>query len=148
MFHRSGLFQKQWFAGLALFLIGVAAYVPALKGHFIWDDLWLVVENTLMRDTSGLLKCWLHPKPDHIPVTLSALWIQWHLGGGSPLIFHVVLMLTHALAAVLFWRVLLRLSIPDAWFCAALFAVHPVCAASAALISEQKNTISIVFYLL
>ena len=40
---RTGLLQKQWFAGLALFVIGVAAYVPALKGAFIWDDLWLVV---------------------------------------------------------------------------------------------------------
>jgi tetratricopeptide (TPR) repeat protein len=145
---RTGLLQKQWFAGLVLLVIGVAAYVPAIKGNFIWDDLWLVVENSLMRDATGFLNCWIHPKPDPIPVTLSALWIQWHLGGGSPLIFHVVLMLTHALAAFLFWRVLLRLSIPAAWFCAALFAVHPVCAASAALISEQKNTISIVFYLL
>src|SRR4051794_7087702 len=143
---RTGLLHKQWFAGLALIVVGIAAYFPALTGNFIWDDLWLVVENSLMRDTTGLLNCWLHPKPDPIPVTLSALWLQWHLGGGSPLIFHVVCMLTHAFAAFLFWRVLLRLHIPAAWFCAALFAVHPICAASAALISEQKNTISIVFY--
>lgn len=145
---RSGLLQKQWLAGVVLFVLGIAAYAPAIKGNFIWDDLWLVTENALMRDTTGLLNCWMHPKPDPIPVTLSALWIQWHLGGGSPLIFHIVSMLTHALAVLLFWRVLLRLSIPAAWFCAALFAVHPVCAASAAFISEQKNTISIVFYLL
>jgi tetratricopeptide (TPR) repeat protein len=145
---RTGLFQKQWLAGLALFVLGVAAYIPALNGKFIWDDLWLVVENSLMRDTTGLLHCWTHPKPDPIPFTLSALWLQWHLGGGSPLIFHIVSMLTQALAALLFWRVLLCLAIPAPWFCAALFAVHPVCAASAAFISEQKNTISIVFYLL
>lgn len=145
---RTGLLQKQWFAGLALFVLGVAAYLPSLTGGFIWDDLWLVVENSLMRDTTGLLNCWIHPKPDPIPVTLSALWIQWHIGGGSPLVFHIVSMLTHGLAVLLFWRVLLRLAIPAAWFCAALFAVHPVCAASAAFISEQKNTISIVFYVL
>jgi protein O-mannosyl-transferase len=145
---RTGLFQKQWLAGLALFVLAASVYIPALSGKFIWDDLWLVVENSLMRDTTGLLHCWTHPKPDPIPVTLSALWFQWHIGGGSPLIFHIVSMFAHALAALLFWRVLLRLSIPAAWFCAALFAVHPVCAASAAFISEQKNTISIVFYLL
>ena len=107
----------------------------------------MVVDNPLMNDAHGLLQLWLHPKPDPYPITLTALWLQWHLGGGTPLIFHVISVLTHALGAVLFWRVLLRLSIPAAWFIAALFAVHPVCAASAAWITEQKNTISIIFYL-
>ncbi|MEO6992521.1 MAG: tetratricopeptide repeat protein, partial [Lacunisphaera sp.] len=53
----------------------------------------------------------------------------------------------HGTAACLFGTLLQRLRIPGAWFAALLFALHPVCVESVAWISEQKNTLSTVFYL-
>jgi len=135
--------------GWAFLLAGLAllAYLPALKGGFIWDDDAHVTANPCIVGPLGLKEIWTSGDADYFPLTLTSFWAQHALWGLNPWPYHAVTVLFHALCAVLFWRVLLRLGVPGAWLGAALWALHPVQAESVAWISELKNTQSCLFYL-
>jgi len=131
-------------AGL-IFLLTFAAYWPVLGGQFIWDDPLLVEKNPLVTQTLNLRSVWFQTD---FPLTVVAFWSQWLVWGKSAGGYHTVNVLLHAINSVLVWRLLARLKIRGAWLAGAIFAVHPVCAASVAWISELKNTLSLPFFLL
>ena len=76
-----------------------------------------------------------------------AFWLEHALWGDSVRGYHVVSLLWHLISVSLVYFILVRLKIPGALLAAAIFAVHPVMVESVAWISEQKNTLSAVFYL-
>ena len=126
--------------GAGLFVLAYLAYLPALHGSFIWDDSVMVADNQMLRSARGLHDLWFTTRAvDPLPVTMTALWLQWHCWGGNPFGYHVVNVLAHGLGALLLWRVLLRFTSHPrlAWLAAAVFALHPVGVASAGWISEQ-----------
>lgn len=141
-----------WSAFLAPLLVVVAtvlAYGPALGGGFIWNDADYVTHPAL-RSWAGLGRIWTEfgATEQYYPLLHSAFWLQQAFWGDAPLGYHLVTVLAHAGAAVLFGLVLRRLAVPGAWLAAALFALHPVHVESVAWIAEQKNTFSLVLYLL
>jgi tetratricopeptide (TPR) repeat protein len=130
------------------FVAALIAYFPALKGDFLWDDAGHVT-NPALQSLSGLKRIWFEPgtTQQYYPLLHSAFWFEHRLWGDSPTGYHVANVLQHAIAATLFGVLLRRLAVPGAWFAAWLFLLHPVCVESVAWISEQKNTLSLVFYL-
>ena len=131
---------------LAIFL----AYLPALRGGFIWDDnSWTTNLSGLFRDASGLRSIWcdLTALQQYYPLSGTTFWLDYQIWKFWTPPYHVENVLLHALAALLFWRLLLRLQLPGAWLAAALFALHPVMVESAAWITERKNVLSLALYL-
>jgi len=133
---------------LLVFAAALVAYIPALSGGFIWDDAGHVTRADL-RSLAGLGRIWFEfgATQQYYPVLHSAFWFEHLLWGDSTVAYHLLNVLLHATAACLFARLLQHLAIPGAWLAALLFALHPVCVESVAWITEQKNTLSAVFYL-
>lgn len=148
--------------GLVLF-----CYWPALQGTLLWDDP-AHVPRPEMRSWTGLARIWtdVHATQQYYPVLFSAFWFEHLLWGDHTLGYHLANVVWHTTSCCLLALVLRRLWANPAiqpaagpaetrmvpagaeWLAAGLFAVHPVFVESVAWITEQKNTLSLVFYLL
>src|SRR5208282_5877769 len=106
-----------WQGGLIVLLVFLA-YLPALRGGFIWDDdCWTTNLSALFQDTSGLRLIWFQPTAlqQYYPLSGTTFWLDYQLWKFWTTPYHVENVLLHALAALLFWRLLLRLQLPGAW---------------------------------
>lgn len=133
---------------LALVAAVLAAYQPLFRAGFVWDDDAHVTAPAL-QSWSGLGRIWTEPgaTQQYYPLLHSLFWLEHRLWGDAAAGYHLANLALHAIAASLCGLVLQRLRIPGAWLAAAIFALHPVHVESVAWISEQKNTLSAVFYL-
>lgn len=133
----------------ALLAAVLAVYWPSLGGEFLWDDAGHITAPEL-QSWSGLARIWFEPgaTQQYYPLLHSAFWLEHHLWGEAALGYRLMNVLWHATSAWLLIALLRRLAVPGALFAGFLFALHPVAVESVAWITEQKNTLSTVFYLL
>lgn len=134
-------------AGLTIVMATFAAYGPAWRAGFIWDDDAHVTKPAL-RSISGLVRIWVEPgaTQQYYPVVHSFFWMEHKLWGDWVTGYHLVNIAIHAAAALLLLRILHLLQVPGAWLAAAVFALHPVQVETVAWVTELKNTLSAVFY--
>ena len=132
-----------------LVLITALVYHPAWHGGMLWDDE-AHLTSAALRGAGGLWRIWFDvgATQQYYPMVHSAFWLMDAVFGTGMLGYHLVNIGLHALAAWLVAVVLARLDIPGARLAAVIFALHPVHVESVAWITELKNTLSGVFYLL
>ena len=135
-------------ATTVLVLLTLLAYMPAVRGNFVWDDDAYVTKNPTLTSAQGLSRIWFEPSssPQYYPMVFTTFWLENHLWGLNPVGYHLVSIFLHVLGTALLWHLLVRLGIRGAWVAAMIFALHPVQVESVAWITERKNVLSGVFY--
>jgi protein O-mannosyl-transferase len=133
---------------IALVCLTLIAYWPALSGSMLWDDEGHVTKPVL-QSLGGLWRIWFDPgaTQQYYPLLHSAFWFEHQLWGDHLVGYHLVNIALHAASALLVAIAAGQLGLRGGWLAALVFALHPVHVESVAWISEQKNTLSTVFYL-
>src|ERR1700677_5093740 len=81
----------------ALLAVSLLAYLPALRGAFLWDDDAHVTKPPL-RSLHGLWRIWFEPgaTQQYYPLLHSAFWAKHRLWGDSALGYHLANVALHA----------------------------------------------------
>lgn len=149
---------------LIVAVIAIVPFLPALHGHWIYDDHSLIEGNPVvhslhwigrwftndfwatdaqtMRNGNGF-EYWR-------PLIIGSYAVDWRLSGGNPVWFHVMNTVWHGAVAALAF-VTLRRWIGATWpafLAAVLFAVHPTKAESVAWIAGRTDVLCMLFALL
>src|SRR6266403_2760539 len=135
---------------LLLAVTTILAYQPAWHGGFIWDDDAYITNNELLTAPDGLRRIWfsLDSPSQYFPLVYTVFRFEHSWWGLNPTGYHVVNILLHIANALLLWGLLARLRVPGAWVAGAIFALHPVQVESVAWITERKNVLMGLFFLL
>ena len=149
--------SRLWLAVLLLALTVLTILVFAPVRHFDFvsiDDHVYVQDNPFVR--SGVT--WARVTDVFVstyanfwhPLTILSLMADVALFGANPGALHVSNLVFHLLSTLLLFLVLRRMTRSDALsaFVAALFAVHPLHVESVAWISQRKDVLSTVFWML
>ena len=144
----------RWALAAMVALSAVVVYWNTLENGFVsWDDGDYVYQNPLLQGSLGSIWGELFKEDKHeqyYPLVFTSFWIEHKFVGTEPKLYHATQIALHAINSML-WLFVLRwlgVSLPAAALTAALFAVHPVNVASVSWVTERKNTLSGLFFLL
>jgi len=144
-------------------IVTVAAFLPSLRGEFLlWDDDANFTYNEGYRGFRAENLRWMFTNAfgHYMPLTWLTCALDYTLWGMNPVGYHATNLALHALNALLFFFLLRRLlrhaapdlAAPTAELAAAAgalcFSLHPLRVESVAWITERRDLLSGVFFLL
>lgn len=146
-----------------------AAFLPALQGEFLnWDDSVNLVENPRYRGLGWPQIQWMFTTTlmgHYIPVTWLSFGLSYVLGGMDPWGYHLANLGIHAVNAMLVYEIARRILaaargcgsqegrgtrpvVLASAFAALLWGVHPLRVESVAWITERRDVLCGLFFLL
>lgn len=138
-------------------IIGVVIFVafsPCLQNEFVnIDDNVYLYENLLIQDFSlkGIVNLLTTPyASNYHPLTGLTNMIEFHFFKLNPFPYHLNNIILHWIVSLLVW-ILLRLFIPNSFAClvgALFFAITPFKVESVAWISERKDLLYSLFFII
>jgi tetratricopeptide (TPR) repeat protein len=145
-------------------LLTFATFLPALQNDWVnWDDTDNFLQNPSYRGLGWTELKWMWTTQmlrHYIPLSWMTLGLDYKLWGMDPFGYHLTNVLLHTANAVVFYLLaiaIFKITIPaearsripmGALFAALLFAVHPLRVESVAWITERRDVLSGLFYLL
>ncbi|MBF0276983.1 MAG: tetratricopeptide repeat protein [SAR324 cluster bacterium] len=140
----------------ALFLLGMltfGAYFPVSDAGTIIDDSKFYLDDPLVNAGDGWRQIWFNPLQNngvwpYIPLTRSSFWLERQIFGVNFRISHWLNVIFHFMSAVLLWQILRNMKLQGAWMIGMCFAIHPLHVQSVAWITERKNVLAGVFFML
>src|SRR6266852_2280990 len=154
---------------LLVFLITGTVFLPALRGDFLnWDDSVNFVANPYYRGLGWAQIKWMLTATlmgHYIPVTWLSLGLNYALGGMNPWGYHLGNLILHAANATLVYLIARRLLaaargggsqsghatgpvVGAGAFAALVWGVHPLRVESVAWITERRDVLCGLFFLL
>lgn len=141
----------RWMVPLIL-VITFLAFIPVLNAGFVsWDDGEYVLENTFMKN-SDLKSLLATPMQGNFhPLTMFSLFVNYLISGTNAWSYHLFNLIFHLVNCFLVFKLAISLSKGNtiiAFTTAILFAIHPVHVESVAWVSERKDVLYTLFFLL
>jgi len=156
-----------WLVPLLVAFVTLTAFLPALQNGFVnWDDDINFLRNVHYRGLGPSELRWMFTTSigtgQWIPLTWLTLGLDYILWGMRPAGYHLTNVLLHAANASVFFFVVLRLltlALPgpaerghalavSAGFAALVFAIHPLRVESVAWVTERRDVLSGLLFLL
>ncbi len=149
-------------AGVVLVVAVVAAYLNSLHDAFVWDDVPTIVNGTWYRHLATVFS---HPAAVNTasgrPLVSLSLFLNYALGGLSPVGFHVFNVLVHVAAALVLFGFVRRLALLPRWSgrfedhatglalgVSAVWALHPLQTQAVTYIIQRSESLMGLCYLL
>ena len=152
--------ERQPLWALIVTMLGFAAYLNALGGEYVWDDIPQVLENPFIRDwrnlpdffTANLASHTAFPGagPYYRPLFLISYAFDFSLWGINPFGYHLTNVVLHALCSAFVYLIAGRVfgNFISAFLAGALFALHPVHCEPVAWIAGRADLLAAFFLFL